>query len=374
MTSRRALTGDIALAAALIIIGVVGTTAAAGDITTEIADRPLDAAGYALVIGAGALLVVRRPWPRATLLAVAVLTATYLAVGYAFGPILFSFFVAVYTAARHRAIRQSGPVALAALGLLLTHLVTNDASLPGLWGAVPASAWVVVPFSIGVAIRVSREATERERAELVRQRVDRERLRVAHEVHDIVGHGLAAIRMQADVALHVLDRKPDQAQAALEAISRTSGEALDELRVTLGGLRDRDIASERSPEPRLGQLEALQQRMMNAGARVHLEVSGKPRLLPPAVDLAGYRIVQESLTNVLRHSASKAADVHVDYQAAAVEITVSNAAPDTPTQEHGLGIAGMRKRVESLGGEFSAGPTPDQRFEVRAMLPAKEPQ
>lgn len=374
MTSRRALVGDIALAVTLAIVGVVGTAAAARDITGSIAERPLDAAGYVLVIGAGVLLAVRRLWPRATLLAVAVVTATYLALGYTFGPILFSFFVAVYTAARHRAIGQSGPAALVALGLLLTHLVTNDASLPGLWGALPASAWVVVPFAIGVTIRVSREAAERERAEMVRQRVDGERLRVAHEVHDIVGHGLAAIRMQADVALHVLGKKPEQAQAALEAISRTSGEALDELRATLGGLRDRDTASERSPEPRLGQLEALQQRMMDAGARVHLEVIGKPRPLPPAVDLAGYRIVQESLTNVLRHSATKAADVRVDYQAAAVEITVSNASTDAPINRHGLGIAGMRRRVDSLGGEFSAGPTSDQRFEVRAILPAKEQQ
>lgn len=363
---------DTALAVALVVIGVVGTTAATRDITGSIPARPLDATAYVLVVGAGALLAVRRRWPRATLYAVAVLTATYLALDYAFGPILFSFFVAVYTAARHRALGQSGPAAGVALGLLLTHLVTSDASLPGLWGVLPASAWVVVPFSIGVTIRVSRQAAERERAEMVRQRVDAERLRVAHEVHDIVGHGLAAIRMQADVALHVLGKKPDQAQVALEAISRTSGEALDELRTTLGGLRDLDSVPERSPEPRLEDLTGLQQRMADAGARIDLKVVGQPRRLPPAVDLAGYRIVQESLTNVLRHADVKAADVQIDYRPDAIEITVSNASTATSSYRNGLGITGMRKRVESLGGKFRAGPTSDHRFEVRATLPIKE--
>ncbi|MDQ3972855.1 MAG: sensor histidine kinase [Actinomycetota bacterium] len=369
MRITRAQVGDVVLAVALVAVGILGAAVATADFSGTLPQRPIDVPGYALVVATGGILVTRRRWPLATLGVAAVLTATYLGVGYAYGPILFSFFVAVYTAARHRPITHAGPLAAAALVLLLTHLVTNSAALPGLWGVLPASAWVVVPFAIGVTIRVAREATERERAETIRRRVDDERLRVAHEVHDIVGHGLAAIRMQAEVALHVLAKKPEQAQMALDAISRTSGEALDELRATLGALRQPDLESERSPEPRLARLDELQQRMTDAGGRIAVETTGEPRPLPSAVELAGYRIVQESLTNVLRHSQTKSATVNVDYTPDAIVITVSNPAPVASPQGAGLGIAGMRKRVTALGGEFAAGPTPDHRFEVSACIP-----
>jgi signal transduction histidine kinase len=364
----RAQVGDLALAAVLVIVGVLGTAGASAGATP---DRPIDLAGYLVVGVGGGVVVGRRRWPVVTLVVVAGLTAGYLAVGYAFGPILLSFFVAVYTAARHRPLGRAGPWALVALAFLSVHAFTNSAALPGLSGALLASGWVVVPFAIGATRRVTREAVERERAEMIRQRVDLERLRVAHEVHDIVGHGLAAIRMQAEVALHVLPKRPEQAREALEAISRTSGEALDELRTTLGSVRDPTAELERS-EPRLERLGDLQQRMTDAGVRVQVEVAGDPRPLPPAVDLAGYRVVQESLTNVLRHSRAHAADVRIDYQADAVVIVVSNPAPDAlPLRGDGLGIAGMRRRVTLLGGEFTAGPTPEHRFEVRAHIPTK---
>jgi signal transduction histidine kinase len=356
--------GDIVLAAAMLVIGVIGTAAAGR--ADPLASRPVDVYAIALVAAAAGALATRRRWPLSTLVVVAALIATYLMAGYTYGPIYFPFFVAAYTAARHRPIAQAGPVALAALVLTLAHLLTYSGAL---WGVAPAAAWVVVPFTLGVTIRVSREAAERERAALLRQRIDDERLRVAHDVHDIVGHGLAAIRMQADVALHVMEKKPEQAQVALEAISRTSGEALNELRATLGAIRDPDHEGGRAPEPGLGRLEALQQRMGDAGARIDVRTSGDPRTLPPEVDLAGYRVVQESLTNVLRHSAVKSAEVQIDYLADAVMITVSNPAPDAAPGRGGLGIAGMRQRVTALGGEFSAGPTPDRRFEVRASIP-----
>jgi signal transduction histidine kinase len=367
MTITRQQMGDVALAFTLVVVGVLGTHGAGA--TDPVPSRPLDPAAYALVAAAGAVLVTRRRWPLATLVVSALLIATYLVAGYPYGPIFFPFFVAAYTAARYRPIAQAGPVALVAVLVLLTHLATHSGALPGLWGVLPAAAWVAVPFAIGVTVRVSRQASERERAGLIRQRVDEERLRVAHDVHDIVGHGLAAIRMQADVALHVMSKKPEQAQIALDAISRTSGEALQELRATLGAIRDAGTDTDRTPQPGLGRLQALQQRMSDAGARIHVDTVGNPRPLPADVDVAGYRVVQESLTNVLRHSEAKVADVQIDYTPDAVVITVSNPAPDVPARGGGLGVAGMRQRVTGLGGEFSAGPTPDQRFEVRASLP-----
>jgi signal transduction histidine kinase len=366
MSMTRSLVGDLLLAGALAVLSV--SFAAAGFVSGN-PDRPVDPLGLALIAMAGSALAVRRRWPLPTLAVVTVLTSGYLVVGYPYGLIMVSFLVAVYTAARYLPMDRSGTAAAAALVVLLTHLLTNSAALPGLLGVVPGSAWVVVPYAIGVTVRLRRQSLDLARAEAVRQRVDEERLRVAQEVHDVVGHGLAAIKMQADVALHVLPRRPDQAEAALTTISRTSTEALGELRATLALVRRTGADPARSPAPGLGQVEDLRRRMGEAGMRVDLDVSGAPRALPPAVDLAGYRVVQESLTNVLRHSRAKIATVRVGYRTDTVVVTISNPAASAPGRHDGLGIPGMRERVEALGGQFSAGPA-DGRFEVRAVLPA----
>lgn len=357
--------GDIALAIALMAIGVIGLPFT-GD--SSVVDRQVDAVAYLLVVLNALTPVYRRRWPLATLVASTVLTTTFLTLSYPYGPIFFPFLVAVYTAARYLWPQRSAPAAAGSLLLLLTHLFTNDAALPGLLGLIPATAWVVVPYALGVSRRLYVESLERERAEAVRQRVDDERLRVAQEVHDVVGHGLAAIKMQADLALHLLARKPEQAETSLTAISRTSSEALDELRATLAVVR-RTEPDIRAPAPGLDRLDDLRQRMGEAGVDVRLDTSGAPRDLSSAANLAGYRVLQESLTNVLKHSDAKVAEVRIGYETDTVVITVSNPAPPARDGQNGLGIPGMRERVSSLGGEFSAGRTPDGRFEVRAAIP-----
>jgi signal transduction histidine kinase len=367
MRTTRSLVGDIALAIALVVVGIVGTATASKWGT--VAGRPIDPGGFALVGATGLVLVVRRRWPLVTLAVAAVLTSAYLVLGYVYGPILVSFLVAVYTVARHRPLATSAPASLAALMVLLSHLFTNNAALPGFFGVIPASAWVVVPFAIGVTVRLTRESAARARTEALRQRVDDERLRVAQEVHDIVGHGLAAIKMQADVALHLLARKPEQAEVALETISRTSSEALDELRATLAVVRRTGSDSARSPAPSLTRIDELRQRMSEAGVEVRFDTVGEARVLPAVVDLTGYRIVQESLTNVLRHSGAEHAEVTVRFETDAVIIAVSNPIDTVPDPGDGLGIPGMRHRVRTLGGEFTAGPTGGGRFEVHARLP-----
>jgi signal transduction histidine kinase len=369
MKVTRSLVGDAVLAAVLVVVGVVGTGASSH--WGVVAERPIDAAGFALVGATGLVLAVRRRWPLVTLAVATVLTSAYLILGYSYGPILLSFLVAVYTVARHLPFARSVPASLAALVLLLSHLFTNDAALPGLIGVLPGSAWVVVPFAIGVTVRLTRESAARARAEAVRQRVDDERLRVAQEVHDIVGHGLAVIKMQADVALHLLTKKPEQAEVALEAISRASSEALDELRATLAVARRTPADdSGRTPAPGLDRLDELRQRMTDAGVHVDFETVGEVRAVPAVVDLTAYRIAQESLTNVLRHSGAGNTTVTVQYEPDAVVIAVSNPVNGTPSGEGGLGIPGMRQRVLALGGEFSAGST-GGRFEVRARLPTR---
>ncbi|MGH3951944.1 MAG: sensor histidine kinase [Pseudonocardiaceae bacterium] len=355
---------DIVLAGALAVVGVVGTAGTDG--LTGV-DKRVDAVAFALVLAGAVTVAVRRRWPVTTLAVIAVLTSAYLVLGYPYGPIFFPFFVAVYTVAAYTALRTAVPAALAALAVLLVHLFTHQAAIPGFAGIVPGSAWVVVPFAIGITVRLTREGRQREQAEAVRQRVYDERLRIAQEVHDVVGHGLAAIKMQAEVALHLLTKKPEQAEQALTAISRTSTEALGEVRTTLAVVRQPD--TDRTPTPGLGRIDDLRQRMTDAGVQVDLDTTGTPRGLPAAVELAGYRVVQESLTNVLRHGECKIATVRVAYDTGAVVIAISNPAADTSGERTGFGIQGMAERVTALGGEFSAGPTGDGRFEVRASIP-----
>src|SRR5690606_24310836 len=161
--------------------------------------------------------------------------------------------------------------------------------------------------------------------------------------------------MQADVALHLLPTKPEQAEVALTTISRTSGEALDELRATLAVVRREEGDATRAPTPSLARLEDLRQRMGDAGVAVDITVTGTPRPLPDALDLAGYRIVQEALTNVLRHSGAREASVTVAYDPDAVRLAVSNRIDGPPNPGGGLGIPGMRQRVTALGGELWTG-------------------
>jgi signal transduction histidine kinase len=360
----RSVVGDIALAVTLAVLGVLGTAGADLRVDTDV---PIDTRGYALVVAAALLLAVRRRWPLLTLGLVAALSSVYLVIGYPYGPILISFAVAVYTVARHRPLSTSLPAAGVALAVLLLHLFTNDSALGGFVGLVPGSAWAVVPFAIGTTVRLVRESAARTRAEVIRQSVDDERLRVAQEVHDVVGHGLAAINMQANIALHLLPKDPRQAEAALTAISRSSAEALDELRSTLAVVRRGE--ADRVPAAGLDGIEELCVRMRVAGMRVDLQTSGVRRAVPPAVGLTGYRVVQESLTNALRHGSTQSATVRLRYDDGVVLLAISNAAGLADNRGDGLGITGMQQRVASVGGDFSAGPTADGRFEVRALLP-----
>jgi signal transduction histidine kinase len=374
MRPTRGAVRDVAVALVLVVIGVAGTRR----IDADTPDVQIGWFGYALVVLAPAALAVRRRWPLPVLGAVTAAATTYLLIGYPYGPILLSFLVAVYTVARHRPTRVSVPASAIALLVLLSHVLWHDDALPGFRSLIPASAWVLVPLTVGIAVRATRTAAEQARTDAIRQSVADERLRVAQEVHDVVGHGLAAIKMQADVALHLLTRQPEQAERALTAISDTSADALDELRSTLAVVRTAGAPADAAGNDRgLDRLDELCDRMRAAGVDVQLETTGTPLPLSRAAGLAGYRVVQESLTNVLRHSEAKVASVQLGYETDAVTLLISNPAADAGTPQpaaertpgHGLGIPGMQRRVTAVGGHFSAGPA-DDRFEVRATIPA----
>ncbi|SCF39437.1 Histidine kinase-, DNA gyrase B-, and HSP90-like ATPase [Micromonospora purpureochromogenes] len=361
--------GDSALALGLLAFGLAGTRGAAASEGVTVGGG-----AYALVAVAALALAVRRRWPLVTL-AVGTLAATvYLLLGYPYGPILISFFVAVYTVAAHRPFRPAGTACGLALLVLLSGVFVGVRPW-GPLGAMPAAAWVVVPFAVGTTVRLLRESAARDRADEARRLADGERLRVAREVHDVVGHGLAAIHLQAEIALHLLAKRPEQAETALRAISRTSKEALDELRVTLTVVRRDEADAQRAPAPGLDQVPQLRDRLAGAGVPVTVTVDGEPRPLPVAVDLAAYRVVQESLTNVLRHAGQASAAVRLRYSPAEVAVEVTDTgrgAPAGPGPGGGFGLAGMRERVTALGGAFTAGPVAGGGFRVYATLPVKE--
>jgi signal transduction histidine kinase len=315
----------------------------------------------ALAVTAALSLVVRRRWPLVTLAIVTVVTTIYLVLGYAYGPILLTMLVAVYSVARHRPTRTAAVATALAFAVLAVDLVVRVGVGASVLLIVPWSAWVVLPFALGIGLRSYGENRARQR----NRRADEERLRVAQEVHDIVGHGLSAIQMQADIALHVMPKQPEQAAAALAAISRTSREALDELRVTLALARE----DTRGPMPGLAQLDALAARTGESGLPVRIHTAGQPRPLPGPVDLAAYRVVQESLTNALRHAGPASATVHVGYHPDAVSVVVVDTGRGGELGP-GQGIEGMRRRVTALGGAFSAGPADGGGFRVSARIPA----
>ncbi|MEV6491412.1 sensor histidine kinase [Actinoplanes sp. NPDC051633] len=350
----------------LLAIGLGGTAPAARN-----AGLPTTQWWHYLPVVVAALAVAgRRRLPLPTLAVVTAAVCSFLLLGQLYGPILLSLAVALYTVAAHRPLRRSAVAAgvvavlMVACGLIGTGLGPDVVT--------PVVAWAAVPLAIGVTVRVTREQRLANRRDEIRRQADAERLRVAQEVHDVVGHGLAAITMQADIALHVLAKRPGdaaQAEAALTAISRTSRESLDELRVTLGAVRRGAEADDRSPAPGLARLDALIDRTRSVGVPVSVAVEGPVTGLPAAVDLAAYRIVQEAMTNVLRHAGTATAAVRVAVTDAEVEVEVTDTGRGGEIATGGHGLAGMRERVTALGGKLSAGPSPAGGFTVHATIP-----
>jgi signal transduction histidine kinase len=233
----------------------------------------------------------------------------------------------------------------------------------------------LLAVAAGDMVRSRREMSERAadlREQQTLRRVADERLAIAHEIHDVVAHGMTAINVQAGVAAHLLDRDPEQARGALRDIKRVSGEALVELRATLAALRDPAQAAPLAPAGGLSDLADLAAGARAAGIEVELRVADLGRV-GPAVDHAGYRIVQEALTNVARHSAASRARVSVRRDAATIEIEVRDDGVGADGAEGGHGLRGMAERAHALGGTLDAAGDPDRGFTVRARLPAQAP-
>jgi signal transduction histidine kinase len=289
------------------------------------------------------------------------------------------FLVGLRAPARHLLIGV-----VAAVGLL-----TATALLEGVSGdLVSGTAWVaIIPVGIpALAGRVlrSRNALNRrldeQAREIERNRAEREaaavlgeRTRIARELHDVVAHDVSVMLVQAAAAKRTVPGDPERARAAIAAVEDTGREALGELRRLLGVLRRGDEQLALAPQPSLERIGALVQRMRATGLPVELEVAGDPVHLPPGVDAAAFRIVQEALVNVVRHAAATRAVVRVDYEPEAVELVVSDdgGGVDGPIRD-GRGLVNLRERVALYGGELRADRRRPRGFELRARLPVGE--
>lgn len=346
--------------------------------------------GWALILVAGGALCLRRRHP----IAVAVVTLLAAAVYYPYqsadGPIVLAFLFALYTVATKGHLAAA--VALGAVSVVSVGYAELESSTSSGVRHVDDLAlfflagWIVAAIAVGAVTRnrqaylreVERRAraAEHGREEEARRRASEERLRIAREVHDIVGHTISLINVQASAALHRFERDPAQAEAALGSIKRSSGDALRELRATLGSLRpDGEAAptAPTAPAPGLTRLDELVGNAAGAGLAVRLETAGRPRPVPPEVDVAAYRVVQESLTNVRRHSRARTALVRVEYGGDGLRVTVDDdgdtgSGPVTA----GNGIRGMTERAGDLGGTLRAAHRPEGGFRVHAELPLRD--
>jgi len=287
---------------------------------------------------------------------------------------------AVYEYALAVGWRRSLPVAMVAhlgsLAVWYRALVANDVLAELTPYQVFASALFLsfnwyVPWWLGLGVRRLRQAREREQAERAQRAVEQERVRVARELHDILSHSISVMVLQAAGARSVLDARPAQAAEALAHIESTGRQSLVEVRRLLGLLRGVEQDSPLAPQPGLDDIGELVLQVRGAGLRVHVAVAGERRPLDASVDLAAYRIVQEALTNVVKHAGRATVAVLLDYRrlgALRVEVVDDGWGPGLGTPG-GNGLVGMRERALLVGGHLEAGPRPEGGFRVVATLP-----
>jgi signal transduction histidine kinase len=329
----------------------------------EETDQPALAAAFA-VCGAVVLFAVDRWLP-----AVAVsgaLAGAYFAVGGANGPAFLIIVVAAFLAAIRNDVRRWLPHVVLSGVLVWAGLVVRgvreDDAVVGLYQSLWVGALVAAAAAIATTLRTRLDA-QRDRA---RRAASEEQLRMAQDLHDGVGHGLAVIAMQAGVALHVLDKDPGAARAAMEAVRDTSREALEALRAELSHLSGEPAP--RTPRRGIDDIGQLVARVRAAGLEVHVD-QAVPGPLPADLGNTAYAVAQEALTNVLRHAAATRVALRIVQTPDTLEITVTDDGRGGEVHDEGMGLTGMRERVAALGGTLALGPLDTGGFEVRATLP-----
>ncbi|MGW6278530.1 sensor histidine kinase [Kribbella sp. NPDC055071] len=315
---------------------------------------PMPAAALGTVLAAGGLGLVRRRPQAAVVLCLGPLALSPFlpSLGFIAIPVVC---LAIFRLADHR--RATVLVVVAEIGVLATALPDFRHA-----GAVVPFGLLVVGASIAgrVAVQYRRQTEE--------LAVQRERIRIARELHDIVAHSMGVITVQAGYGGLVIDQQPDEARSALATIEQTGRRTLGELRRLLDVLRSDE--ADLAPTPGLAQLDDLVVQTAKAGVRVDLAITGSPAEIPAGIELSAYRIVQEALTNVVKHASTGFAEASIDCRPDALSVQVvdhGTGCPGTPRPGHGL--TGLRERVALYGGVLEAGPLPGKGFRVRAELP-----
>jgi signal transduction histidine kinase len=376
---------DVVLAAIVAVLSLADVAASSAD---ESADRATDALAYVLVIIGSGSLIWRRRAPLVMLAVVtAVLVTMYLRDYGAFLSVLG--LPALYAVAAHEEDRRKAWIAMIASGVLLmlaasvSVLDTEDGF--NYFASISMMAFLAGAIAAGVIIR-NRErifvdterraaAAEADRLAEAERAVAEERSRIAREMHDVVAHSMSVIAVQAAAGREIVHANPDKAAEVFARIEGVGRESLAELRRMLGVLRGTDAANASlSPQPGLGDVPAAVAESTASGVATELVIDGPPRPLPPGIELAAYRIVQEALTNVRKHAGRTAtATVRISYRPRELVVDVTDdgrgAATSLAGAGSGQGLIGMRERVEIYGGELASGPRPGGGFTVHAVLP-----
>jgi signal transduction histidine kinase len=349
----------------------------------DVAVRGLDALGIALILLQTVPLAWRRTAPLLVLSVTAAAFVLFSLLGYFPSFAGLGFLVALYTVAAHRDRRTSIAAGIAsAMVAFAVLLIGREPVQPD--GIIVGCLLVGTAWFLGDGLRIRRGHVviledravrlEREREGWVQRAVGRERRVIARELHDVVAHNVSVVVAQAGAAQRILDSRPDEARAALAAIEHSGREALVEMRRLMGFLRtESDGASTLSPQPGLRNLAGLLTQVEEAGTPVTLRVEGDPRQLPAGLDLSAFRIVQEALTNVLRHAGPATAEVVIRYGATDLELTITDdgAGLTQPLAavRQGYGQLGMRERVGLFGGRLRISGQPGAEYRVWACLP-----
>jgi signal transduction histidine kinase len=361
---------DGALAAFFVVTGLAST---AVDEANGILYEPRDAIAYALILLATVPYVARRRAPLAVFFISAIAVVVLTALDYAEGTLPLVVLFGAYTVGAHRPVRD----ALIAGGSVVVMLLIVFANDDSGFGAADLAANLAM-FTSAILIgwnlqsrRLRLAALEKGHEEAARAAAADERLRIAQELHDVVAHSLGVIAVQAGVGLHVIDDQPEEAKRALENISASSRTSLTEIRRLLSVVRDREDAPDYSPAPSLAELPRLVREMEGLGLDIDLAVVGDVVDLPPGVELATYRIVQEALTNALRHAAASSVSVRIERDGDEVEIVVTDdgvGAVTSTAPSGGHGLVGMRERAACYDGDLEAGPLAEGGWRVATRL------
>ena len=373
--------GDIALAVLAAVVQIGGTALAARHHPPV---RTLDVYGYLLLAAGPAALLVRRAQPVPVLMLAFATTLGYVLLGYPSGPIWITLIVAFGTALMtgHR-FAAYGSLLAGYLGFLWLPVLTAAEPPPSPWAALGLAAWFLVLLAGAELIRNRRAFAQASRQRVIEEQrsaheaaerqASEERLGIARDLHDVVAHSLSLINVQAGVALELMDQRPEQVRTALSAIKHASREALVDVQSVLDSLRRPGEEMPRAPAPSLRDVGELVRRAEATGLAVDMRAT--EMALPRGVDAAGYRIVQEALTNVVRHADASGVSVRIGEEQGDLVIEVEDDGAGRPgasgggARGGGSGIRGMTERAAALGGQLTAGRRTGSGFAVRARLP-----